>query len=78
MGDVVTCYSLLKLMAQETNTDLEGLMRMSRKHIPLSSLMPFGKHKGTALSELPMSYVQWLLTSTDNLDPDLREALATR
>lgn len=34
----------------------------------------FGKHRGTAISELPADYVQWLLRQED-LDPYLRKAL---
>ena len=34
----------------------------------------FGKHRGTAISELPAYYVQWLLRQED-LDPYLRKAL---
>jgi hypothetical protein len=34
-------------------------------------VMPFGKHKGTAITELKTSYVNWLLT-LDSLNPDLR------
>jgi exodeoxyribonuclease X len=28
--------------------------------------MPFGKHKGTKLRDLPADYVRWL---TENIDP---------
>lgn len=34
----------------------------------------FGKHRGTAISELPADYVQWLLRQED-LDPYLRKSL---
>jgi exodeoxyribonuclease X len=34
----------------------------------------FGKHRGTAIAELPTDYVQWLLRQ-DELDPYLRKAL---
>ena len=34
----------------------------------------FGKHRGTAITELPSDYVQWLLRQED-LDPYLRKAL---
>jgi hypothetical protein len=42
-------------------------MSFTRKRRPLS--MPFGKHKGTKISELPDDYLQWLLSL------DLREPL---
>ena len=34
----------------------------------------FGKHKGTAIAELPKDYIQWLLRQ-DDLDAYLRKAL---
>ena len=34
----------------------------------------FGKHRGSAIAELPADYVQWLLRQ-DELDPYLRKAL---
>ena len=37
--------------------------------------MPFGKHKGKALKDLPWDYVWWLKTKADNVSPDLRAAL---
>lgn len=39
--------------------------------------MPFGKHKGKALSEVPLDYIDWLLNkATDPLDdPYLEQAL---
>jgi hypothetical protein len=36
--------------------------------------MPFGKHRGWLLSELPDDYLDWLL-HLDNLRPPLRRAL---
>ena len=37
--------------------------------------MPFGKHKGVPLAELPNNYIFWLLNKAENLDADLRTAL---
>ena len=34
----------------------------------------FGKHRGTAIAELPADYIQWLMRQ-DELDPYLRKAL---
>jgi exodeoxyribonuclease X len=36
--------------------------------------MPFGKHKGMLLADVPSDYKQWLLTRGD-IDPYLRKAL---
>ncbi|MCY1465055.1 hypothetical protein D9M71_831560 [compost metagenome] len=39
------------------------------------STMPFGKHKGAKLCNLPKDYVSWALKNMDALNPDLRAAL---
>lgn len=41
------------------------------------SVMSFGKHKGTAIKDLPGDYVDWLLRQTD-IDEYLRKALERR
>lgn len=78
MGDVVTCINLLKHMAFEKNTDLVGLLELSRTPLSLDTKFPFGKHKGVKLRDIPRSYCQWLLDNVHDLDPDLREAVASR
>ena len=37
--------------------------------------MPFGKHGGKPLEELPPDYVQWALTNIRDMDKDLRWSL---
>lgn len=37
--------------------------------------MPFGKHRGVLLSDLPMDYIDWSLKNMTNLDSDLRYSL---
>jgi hypothetical protein len=39
--------------------------------------MPFGKHKGEPLSEIPDDYLEWLLSGEITLRPWLREAITT-
>jgi uncharacterized protein (DUF3820 family) len=36
--------------------------------------MPFGKHKGTCIDQLPASYIEWILENTD-VDGWLRHQL---
>jgi len=38
--------------------------------------MPFGKHKGLLLADVPSDYKQWLLNQGD-IDPYLRKALTS-
>ncbi|MFD1676400.1 putative quorum-sensing-regulated virulence factor [Alicyclobacillus fodiniaquatilis] len=37
--------------------------------------MPFGKHKGARLDEVPSSYFSWALQNMTDLDSDLRIAM---
>jgi uncharacterized protein (DUF3820 family) len=39
--------------------------------------MPFGKHKGTPLRNLPPSYVAWALENLDDRKVELKAVLAT-
>jgi uncharacterized protein (DUF3820 family) len=41
------------------------------------SLMPFGKHKGTPIKDLPSSYVAWALENLDDRNADLKTVLAS-
>lgn len=34
--------------------------------------MPFGKHRGRPLSEIPADYLRWVLDNCDNITPRLR------
>jgi exodeoxyribonuclease X len=77
MGDVVTCISFARMLCDEKQTDLLGLLELCKVPLSLDSRFPFGKHKGDRLRDLPVSYVRWLLEKTE-LDPDLREALTLR
>jgi exodeoxyribonuclease X len=78
MGDVITCVNLMRYMADQYNTDLNGLIELSRAPLSLDTRFPFGKHKGQRLRDIPLSYVRWALDNMHDLDPDLREALASR
>jgi hypothetical protein len=44
--------------------------------------LPFGRHKGTAIDEVPPDYLAWLLANTTNLRPNtkamIEESLARR
>lgn len=78
MGDVVTCMSFVRHVCEDKGMTLLDVMGLLKKPIDLSYKLTFGKHKGTALRDLPKDYVHWLLNKADNLDPDIREALTAR
>jgi len=55
----------LPLIKPEVSTWEELWQASERARIP--SIMPFGKHRGMAISELPPDYKAWLLRQ-DTLD----------
>ena len=73
LTDVGICAVILDHICQQLNVKtVEDLYTESEKaRIPTN--MPFGKHKGTLLADVPSDYKQWLLTQGD-IDPYLRKA----
>jgi exodeoxyribonuclease X len=73
LTDVGICAVILDHICQQLNIKtVEDLYTESEKaRIPTT--MPFGKHKGLALTEIPGDYVRWLLDQ-QNIDPYLRQA----
>ena len=74
LADVGICAVILQRAIEQlgvkTIEDLWDQSELAR----VSSVMPFGKHKGLPLSEVPSDYRRWLLGKTD-IDPYLRNAL---
>jgi len=70
---ILTANILMHIVYQLKIQTIEELYKASEDaRIPRS--INFGKHRGTAIAELPKDYVQWLLRQ-DELDPYLRKAL---
>ena len=38
-------------------------------------IMPFGRHRGKPLEEIPADYLEWILDNCTNLTPRLRSAI---
>lgn len=73
MDIILTANILMHIVHHLKINSMEELYEASEDaRIPRS--INFGKHRGTAISELPADYVQWLLRQ-DDLDPYLRKAL---
>lgn len=70
---LLTAKLLEKIVAELKIEDIEQLYQLSQQ-ARLPQFMPFGKHKGLALQDVPVDYIVWLLRQ-DNVDPLLREAL---
>ena len=70
---LLTARLLQKIIEHYQIHDIEQLYQQSQR-ARRPRFMPFGKYRGTALTELPLDYAQWLLRQND-LDAYLREAL---
>jgi len=77
LADVWICSKIVgKIIEKLHPASLDALWEMSEKaRIPKT--MPFGKHKGMLLADVPSSYKQWLLGQAD-VDPFLRKALEAK
>ena len=72
--DVGICAVILDHICQQLGVKtIEDLYAESEK-ARTPKTMPFGKHKGMLLADVPGDYKQWLLTQGD-IDPYLRKAL---
>ncbi len=76
MFDVEMLFELVKVILNHEGCKLSDLVGIAARPVPVKS-MPFGKHKGKKLAELPKDYVQWLLGEKDiaTKNPDLISAL---
>ena len=74
LADVENCAFILeKIITKLGVTTIEELWTISEQaRIPTH--MPFGKHKGVAIADIPRDYKTWLLNQ-DNVDPFVRKAL---
>lgn len=72
-GDMAVLSGLLKKMVEATDHSLYELFEYA--NAPIEHLaMPFGKHRGVPLKDVPGSYVRWFLNEAANPDPDLVHA----
>jgi DNA polymerase III epsilon subunit-like protein len=65
MADVGACFELLRTIAKKEDKSIDELLVVASNTSP-ESLMPFGKHKGKMIKDLPSDYVAWL---TSTLEP---------
>lgn len=64
MADVGACFELLKAIASKNEKSIDELLVVASYTSP-ESLMPFGKHKGKMIKDLPSDYVAWLSTTLE-------------
>jgi exodeoxyribonuclease X len=77
LADVWICSKIVGQIIDKLHpVSLDALWEMSEKaRIPTT--MPYGKHKGELISQVPTDYKQWLLRQ-DNVSGYLRKALETK
>jgi DNA polymerase III epsilon subunit-like protein len=64
MADVGACFELLRTIAKKEDKSIDELLVVASYTSP-ESLMPFGKHKGKMIKDLPSDYVAWLTTTLE-------------
>jgi len=65
LADAGACFELLRVIAAKNDKSIDELLVIASQTSP-ESLMPFGKHKGKMIKDLPSDYVAWL---TSTLEP---------
>jgi exodeoxyribonuclease X len=70
VGDARTCLELLMHIREATELDFDGLLEYGNPFRVQDSL-PFGKHKGVPIGEVPRDYLDWLYDRLEHDDPIL-------
>lgn len=73
-GDLDVLGQLLQCLCRDAGCGLRDMLDVQNKPVKITK-MPFGKHKGVALTDIPADYKHWLLHKCENLNPDLRASL---
>ncbi|WP_151707488.1 DUF3820 family protein [Acinetobacter sp. TUM15064] len=73
MDIILTANILMHVVHHLKINSMEQLFTAS-EDARIPRVINFGKHRGTAIAELPADYIQWLMRQ-DELDPYLRKAL---
>ena len=71
--DVAVTFELLKRLMLDTGHSLQDFIEILNTPQRIDKIK-FGKHSGAKLSDLPASYIEWLLKQ-ETLDSDLRWSL---
>jgi len=72
--DVGICATILDHICQKLGIKTIEDLYVESEKARIPTTMPFGKHKGMLLADVPKDYKKWLLTQQD-IDPFLRKAL---
>lgn len=72
--DIILTANILMHIVHHLQIDSIDALYTASEAARIPRVMNFGKHRGTAIADLPNDYIQWLLRQ-DELDPYLRKAL---
>ncbi|EPP37471.1 DNA polymerase III PolC-type [Chlamydia avium] len=73
LDDVITLYNVFSALIGDLS--VEQVFSLTQNNCnPKVFKMPFGKYKGKPLTEVPVSYIQWL-ENQGNLDKDMQSAI---
>ena len=72
--DIILTANILMHIVHHLNIDSMEALFTASEDARIPRTINFGKHRGTAIVDLPSDYVQWLLRQ-DELDPYLKKAL---
>lgn len=77
LQDVHNCLEVLNriLAVLPTEIDTWGALWRRSEEARVPKVMPFGKHKGTPIAEVPADYLRWLQRQAD-VDPYLLQAIS--
>lgn len=73
MADVLMCREILRSILKEIPRQTFEHLWQASEAARVPKVMPFGKHKGMAIGDLPAGYRSWLLG--EEIDVYLRQAL---
>lgn len=76
-ADIILTANILMHIIHKLNIQNIEELYIASEEARIPKSITFGKHKGTAIQELPADYIQWLLRQ-DDLDLYLRKALEAR
>ncbi len=65
MDIILTANILMHIVHHLKINSIEELLRQLLEMLRIPRSINFGKHRGTAIAELPADYVQWLLRQDD-------------
>lgn len=76
-ADIILTANILMHIIHQLNIENIEQLYIASEEARIPKNITFGKHKGTAIQDLPADYIQWLLRQ-DDLDLYLRKALETK